>query len=35
MENNYYNEIEHVIKRYEVNKKAREISTNFEQVETN
>ncbi len=35
MENNYYEEIKHIIKRYEVNKKAREISTNYEQVETN
>jgi len=30
----FYEEIEHVIKRYEVNKKAREISTNYEQIET-
>jgi len=35
MENNYFNEIEHIVKRYEINKKAREISTNYEQVETN
>jgi len=33
-QNKCYNEIEHYIKRYEVNKKAREISTNYEQVET-
>jgi len=33
-ENKCYNEIEHYIKRYEINKKAREISTNYEQVET-
>ncbi len=35
MKEEYYNEIEHYIKKYEVSKRARVISDNYEQLETN